>query len=56
MTGKGSKRRPQVITDEQFAAAWDRIFVRKETPDHAKTKVHRDKTKYNRKDFREVKV
>jgi len=45
MSGKGSKRRPQVISDEQFAQAWDNIFTRKVTPDHGKTQVHKDKTK-----------
>lgn len=49
MSGKGSKRRPQFISAEKFADAWDRIFVRKTTPPHASTQVHSDKTKYNRK-------
>lgn len=45
MNGKGSKRRPQVVSDEQFAQAWDNIFVRKVTPSHASTQMHKDKTK-----------
>lgn len=45
MNGKGSKRRPQIVSDEQFAKAWDNIFVRKVTPSHASTQVHKDKTK-----------
>lgn len=48
MSGKGSKRRPQFISAEKFADAWDRIFVRKTTPPHASTQVHSDKTKYKR--------
>jgi hypothetical protein len=48
VSGKGSKRRPQMITDEKFAESWDRIFVRKTTPPHASTQVHSDKTKYKR--------
>lgn len=43
--GKGSKRRPMIQTQEQFEAAWDNIFVRKETPKHAAQKVHKVKTK-----------
>ena len=46
---KGSKRRPKIVTDEQFKEAWDSIFVRKKTPKHSVTRVHPDKTKYNRK-------
>jgi hypothetical protein len=45
MNGKGSKRRPQVVSQSQFEEAWDKIFVRKVTPEHASTKVHKDKTK-----------
>ena len=45
MNGKGSKRRPQVVSQKQFEEAWDNIFVRKVTPEHASTKVHKDKTK-----------
>jgi hypothetical protein len=53
--GKGSKRRN---SDEQsYADNWERIFgkkepeikVRKLTPKSASSKVHSDKTKYNRK-------
>ena len=46
---KGSKRRPQVVSDKDFKDAWDKIFVRKKTPKHGHSQVHRDKTKYNRK-------
>lgn len=46
---KGSKRRPKIVTDEQFKEAWDSIFVRKKTPKHSVTKPHTDRTKYNRK-------
>lgn len=56
MSGKGSKRRPQFISDKKFADAWDRIFVRKTTPPHASIQVHTDKTKYNRKKFREESI
>lgn len=45
MNGKGSKRRPQIVSQKQFEEAWDSIFVRKVTPEHATTKVHKDKTK-----------
>ena len=45
MSGKGSKRRPQIINQEQFEKAWDKIFVRKETPKHAMSKIHKDKSK-----------
>ena len=47
--GKGSKRRPQVVSDKDFQDAWDKIFPRKVTPKHGQSQVHRDKTKYNRK-------
>ena len=43
--GKGSKRRPQIVSDDKFQEAWDNIFPRKKTPPHATTQVHRDKTK-----------
>ena len=43
--GKGSKRRPQVVSDEDFKNAWDNIFPRKVTPSHASTQMHKDKTK-----------
>ena len=43
--GKGSKRRPQVVSDEQFKNAWDNIFPRKKTPSHGITQIHVDKTK-----------
>jgi len=42
--GKGSKPRP-ITNQKQFEDNWDKIFGRKKTPDHAKTKVHEDKTK-----------
>ena len=55
--GKGSKiRNPN---DKAYADNWEKIFgekkkkvetkVRKTQPDHSKTQVHKDKTKYDRK-------
>ena len=49
--GKGSKRRDS--NDVLYADNWDKIFgkkkpeisVRKETPTHATTQIHRDQTK-----------
>lgn len=49
--GKGDKRRPE--DKKKFDIGWDVIFgqaipkikVRKETPEHGKTQVHKDKTK-----------
>ena len=49
LLGKGSKRRPQVVSEKDFQDAWDKIFPRKVTPKHGQSQVHRDKTKYNRK-------
>ena len=46
---KGSNRRPKNITEKQFEENWEKIFARKKTPKHGRTKVHRDKTKYTRK-------
>ena len=43
--GKGSKRRPQAVSDEHFKNAWDSIFPRKKTPSHGITQIHVDKTK-----------
>ena len=43
--GKGSKRRPQIISDDKFQEAWDNIFPRKITPPQASTQMHKDKTK-----------
>ena len=43
--GKGSKRRPQVVSNEQFKNAWDSIFTRKKTPSHGIIQIHVDKTK-----------
>ena len=43
--GKGSKRRPQVVSDEDFKNAWDNIFLRKVTHSLASTQMHKDKTK-----------
>jgi hypothetical protein len=43
--GKGSKRRPQIVSDDKFQEAWDNIFPRKVTPPHASTQMHKDKTK-----------
>ena len=45
--GKGSKRRPE--NKAAFDESFDKIFTRKKTPAHGATKVHKDKTKYNRK-------
>ena len=53
--GKGSKRRPE--NDTTYQDNWEKIFgkkktktkVRKTTPQHAKTQVQKDKTKYDRK-------
>ena len=45
MSGKGSKRRPQIVNQKQFEEAWDKIFPRKLTPAHAVTQKHQDKTK-----------
>ena len=42
---KGSKRRPKLITEEQFVENWDKIFARKEIPKHGRTLVHKDNTK-----------
>ena len=43
--GKGSKRRPKIVSQEQFEDAWDNIFVRKVTPKHGAQKIHQDQTK-----------
>ena len=49
--GKGSKRRPQVVSDNEYDKAWEQIFgeprpkTRKKTPPHASTQLHKDKTK-----------
>ena len=51
--GKGSKRRPQVVSEKDFQDAWDKIFPRKITPKHGQTSVHKDKTKYNRKSLKQ---
>jgi hypothetical protein len=45
---KGSRQRP-IRNQKQFEENWDKIFVRKKTPSHGATKVHKDKTKYDRK-------
>tara|TARA_Y100001951_G_C11281983_1_gene266022 strand:- start:255 stop:419 length:165 start_codon:yes stop_codon:yes gene_type:complete len=42
---KGSKRRPQIVSDDQFKEAWDNIFTRKKTPPQGRTQVHKNKTK-----------
>ena len=55
IVSKGSKRRPE--KPGQYQDQWERIFGKpkpevkehKKTPKHGVTKVHRDKTKYNRK-------
>ena len=51
--GKGSKRRPTVVSDKQFQDNWEKAFGKKEpkvkshkkTPKHGLTQVHKDKTK-----------
>ena len=56
--GKGSKRRPTVVSDKQVKDNWEKIFgkkepkvkTRKKTPKHSLTKVHKDKSKSQRKD------
>ena len=57
--GKGSKRRfSTVVSDKQFQDNWEKIFGKKEpkvksrkvTPKHGQSQVHKDKTKYKRKD------
>ena len=50
MSGKGSKRRPKVVSEKVFADSWNKIFSRKKTPKHGRTQVHKDKTKFKRKD------
>ena len=53
--GKGSKRRDS--NEKLYADNWEKIFgkkepeikVRKKTPSQGATKVHSDKSKYNRK-------
>ncbi len=50
---KGSKRRPTEVSEKQFQDNWEKVFgkkepkvkVRKQTPKHAQSKVHKDKTK-----------
>ena len=56
--GKGSKRRPTVVSDKQFEDNLEKAFGKKEpkvksrkvTPKHGQSQVHKDKTKYKRKD------
>ena len=51
--GKGSKRRPTVVSDKQFQDNWEKVFGKKEpkvksrkvTPKHGQSQVHKDKTK-----------
>ena len=50
--GKGSKRRPTLITDENFQNNWDSIFGRKKTPKHGATQIHKDKTKQHPKHYK----
>tara|TARA_Y100001937_G_scaffold79295_1_gene107495 strand:+ start:39 stop:212 length:174 start_codon:yes stop_codon:yes gene_type:complete len=50
--GKGSKRRPTLISDEQFKDNWDNIFARKKIPTHGATKIHKDKTKLKPRDYK----
>ena len=53
--GKGSRRRNS--KEDKYADGWERIFGKpepkvkehKKTPRHGLTKVHKDKTKYDRK-------
>tara|TARA_B100001175_G_scaffold51586_1_gene40822 strand:- start:5848 stop:6045 length:198 start_codon:yes stop_codon:yes gene_type:complete len=55
--GKGSKQRPSK-TPTTYQDNWERVFGKKEpevksrkkTPKHGVSQVHKDKTKYNRKD------
>ena len=56
--GKGSKRRPTVVSDKQFEDNWEKVFGKKEpkvksrkvTPKHGQSQVHKDNTKYKIKD------
>jgi len=56
--GKGSKRRNS--NEELYADNWEKIFgkkkpevkVRKETPKHADTKIHKDKSKVLPRDYK----
>ena len=53
--GKGSRRRKS--NEDKYSDEWERIFGKpqpkikehKKTPRHGLTKVHKDKTKYDRK-------
>lgn len=52
MNGKGSKRRPQQISDQQMADNWERVFgkARKDPQGNARSTMrHQDRTKYSRK-------
>ena len=56
--GKGSGRRTN-RDDKAYSDNWDKIFgkkdikVRKTTPDHGNTQVHKDKSKYDRKSYKD---
>ena len=52
MAGKGDMPR-QGSYSQEYKDNWERIFgdkakARKKTPGHAKSKIHKDKTKYDR--------
>ena len=55
--GKGSKRRPE--KEGAYQDQWEKIFGKpepkvkehKKTPRHGVTQVHKDKTKYDRKNL-----
>ena len=50
---KGSKKRPTEVSEKQFQDNWEKVFgkkepkvkARKQTPKHAQSKVHKDRTK-----------
>ena len=50
--GKGSKRRPTVVSDKQFQDNWEKAFGKKEpkvksrkvTPKHGQSQVQKEKT------------
>ena len=57
--GKGSKQRgPTKVSDKEFQDNWEKIFGKKEpkvksrkvTPKHGQSQVHKDKSKYSRKE------
>ena len=54
--GKGSAPRPRSVPKDVWEDNWERVFgkkepeikVRKSSPPQGKTKVHKDRTKYDR--------